>query len=42
MSFASKFLDKKYKYNQTIIKVYGYGDNKKIKVIKMNHINTLV
>lgn len=27
--------DVKYKHNQTILKVYGYGDNKKIKVITM-------
>lgn len=26
----------KYKYDQTILKVYGYGDNKKIKIISMN------
>lgn len=28
--------DVKYKHNQTILKVFGYGDNKKIKVITMN------
>lgn len=32
--------DVKYKYNQTILKVYGYGDNKKIKVIRMNCLRT--
>ncbi len=32
--------DVKYKYNQTILKVYGYGDNKKIKVITMNCLRT--
>lgn len=32
--------DLKYKYDQTILKVYGYGDNKKIKVIRMNCLRT--
>lgn len=32
--------DVKYKYDQTILKVYGYGDNKKIKVIRMNSLRT--
>ena len=32
--------DVKYKYNQTIIKTYGYGENKKIKVITMNCLRT--
>lgn len=32
--------DKKYKPDQTILKVYGYGDNKKIKVIRMNWLRT--
>lgn len=32
--------DSKYKYDQTILKVYGYGDNKKIKVIRMNCLRT--
>lgn len=32
--------DLKYKPNQTILKVYGYGDNKKIKVIRMNWLRT--
>ena len=32
--------DKKYKYDQTILKLYGYGDNKKIKVIRMNVLRT--
>lgn len=28
--------DLKYKHDQTILKVYGYGENKKIKIIRMN------
>ena len=32
--------DVKYKRDQTILKVYGYGDNKKIKVIQMNCLRT--
>ena len=32
--------DLKYKYNQVILKVYGYGENKKIKVIRMNCLRT--
>ena len=32
--------DLKYKPDQTILKVYGYGDNKKIKVIRMNWLRT--
>lgn len=31
----------KYKYEQTILKVYGYGDNKKIKLIRMNCLRTV-
>lgn len=34
------FKDVKYKHNQTLIKVYGYGDHKKIKVITMNTLRT--
>lgn len=30
----------KYKPDQTILKVYGYGDNKKIKVVRMNWLRT--
>ena len=30
--------DKMYHYDQTILKVYGQGDNKKIKVIRMNSL----
>lgn len=30
----------KYKRDQTILKVYGYGDNKKIKVVRMNWLRT--
>ena len=32
--------DVKYKRDQTILKVYGYGDNKKIKVTRMNWLRT--
>ena len=32
--------DVKYKYDQTILKVYGYGDYKKIKVTRMNCLRT--
>lgn len=32
--------DVKYKRDQTILKVYGYGDNKKIKVVRMNWLRT--
>lgn len=32
--------DVKYKYDQTILKVFGYGENKKIKVIRMNCLRT--
>lgn len=32
--------DLKYKRDQTILKVYGYGDNKKIKVVRMNWLRT--
>lgn len=32
--------DLKYKPDQTILKVYGYGDNKIIKVIRMNWLRT--
>ena len=30
----------KYKPDQTILKVYGYGENKKIKVVRMNWLRT--
>lgn len=32
--------DVKYKRDQTIVKVYGYGDHKKIKVTRMNWLRT--
>lgn len=32
--------DLKYKPDQTILKIYGYGENKKIKVIRMNLLRT--
>ena len=34
------FKDYLYKYDQTILKVFGYGDNKKIKLITMNCLRT--
>lgn len=34
------FKEVKYKPDQTILKVYGYGENKKIKVIRMNWLRT--
>lgn len=40
MIFSQKFFDTKYKYNQTVVKVYGYGDNKKIKVIRLKCMRT--
>lgn len=33
-------VDVKYKYDQTIIKVFGYGDHKKIKVVRLNCLRT--
>lgn len=35
-----KLKDKAYCYDQTLLKVYGYGDNKKIKLIRMNYLKT--
>lgn len=32
--------DTKYKYNQYVLKVYGYGENKRIKLIHMNVLRT--
>lgn len=32
--------DVKYKRDQTILKIYGYGDNKKIKVVRLNWLRT--
>lgn len=32
--------DVKYKRDQTILKVYGYGDSKKIKVVRLNWLRT--
>lgn len=32
--------DVKYKRDQTILKVFGFGDNKKIKIIRMNSLRT--
>lgn len=34
------FKDTKYKYNQTLLKVFGTGENKKIKLITMNALRT--
>lgn len=35
-----KFKDRAFNYDQTIFKVYGYGDNKKIKLVRMNYLKT--
>ena len=32
--------DVKYKYDQTILSVFGHGDNKKIKLVRMNYLRT--
>lgn len=32
--------DTKYKYNQYVLKVFGYGENKRIKLIRMNVLRT--
>lgn len=36
----NKLKDKKYKYDQTILKLFGSGNNKKIKLIRMNCLKT--
>lgn len=38
INYFSVLKDKSFNYNQTIFKVYGYGDNKKIKLINMNYL----
>lgn len=38
--YNKKIMDKPYKYNQTILKIFGYGDSKKIKIILMNCLKT--
>lgn len=40
MIFSRKFYDTKYKYNQTILQIYGFGDNKKIKVTRFKCLRT--
>lgn len=35
-----KLKDREYKYNQTLLKVFGDGENKKIKLIRMNCLKT--
>lgn len=37
---AQKFKDREYQYNQTLLKVFGEGINKKIKLIRMNCLKT--
>ncbi len=32
--------DREYKYDQTLLKVFGYGKNKKIKLVRMNCLKT--
>lgn len=38
--YNKKIMDKPYKYNQTILKIFGYGDCKKIKITLMNCLKT--
>lgn len=38
--YTLALMEQKYKYNQTILKVFGTGSNKKIKVITMNILRT--
>lgn len=35
-----KINDREYKYNQTLLKIFGDGNNKKIKLIRMNYLKT--
>ena len=35
-----KLKDREYNYNQTLLKVYGNKDNKKIKLVRMNYLKT--
>lgn len=35
-----KLKDREYKYNQTLLKVFGDGENKKIKLVRMNCLKT--
>jgi len=35
-----KLKDTEYKYNQTILKIFGFGNNKKIKLVRMNCVKT--
>ena len=37
---VNKFKDRAFNYDQTLFKVYGYGDNKKIKLVRMNYLKT--
>lgn len=37
---TQRLKDREYKYNQTLLKVFGDGENKKIKLIRMNCLKT--
>lgn len=39
-SIPQKLKDREYKYNQTLLKLYSDGENKKIKLIRMNCLKT--
>ena len=36
----NKLKDRKYQYDQTLLKVFGNGENKKIKLVRMNCLKT--
>ena len=38
--FTQKLRDRPYNYDQTLLKVFGYGENKKIKLVRMNFLKT--
>ena len=37
---TKRLKDREYKYNQTLLKVFGDGENKKIKLVRMNCLKT--
>ena len=37
---TQRLKDREYKYNQTLMKVFGDGENKKIKLVRMNYLKT--
>ena len=37
---VQKLKDKAYNYDQTLLKVFGEAENKKIKLIRMNYLKT--